>query len=111
MRTETRRESRCVWIAPSEDPDARYLVPGCWERVTDWNAPCACKTTAEELAEAEATAQRLERELQRLRDDHHALVSAVGKHQDGSALLQQADKTASAWRAARARTEAQERSQ
>jgi hypothetical protein len=96
------RGPRCVWIAPSEDPEARYLVPGCWERVLDWDADCTCKTTAEELAEAEARAEQLDGELQRIRDEYHALISAVGSHADGRMLLEAADRMSAKWRATRA---------
>lgn len=98
------REQRCAWIAPSEEPNARYLVPGCWTRVLDWDAECTCKTTAQEMDEADAKIARLERELQRISDDHHALISTVGKHPDARALLEAADKSAAEWRAIRAKT-------
>lgn len=81
-----RREPRCTWIAPSDDPDARLLVPGCMERVLDWDADCTCKTTVEELAEAEERAARLQAELDHQRDLHHALVAAVGRHRDAASL-------------------------
>jgi hypothetical protein len=94
-----RRETRCTWIAPSEDPDARYLIPGCWERVLDWNAPCTCKSTAQELDEAEERIAQLERELDQLKDYHSALRSVVGRHADGRTLIEDGYKLAGEWRA------------
>lgn len=96
--TTTPRETRCTWIAPSEDPNARLLVPGCMERVLDWDAACTCKTSSVELNEAEARIADLERQLRRSRDDHHALVAAVGRHPDGTGLFAAADKLRAAWR-------------
>ncbi|GAA3958171.1 hypothetical protein GCM10023085_45800 [Actinomadura viridis] len=84
------RELRCAWIAPSEDPNTRLLVPGCMERVQDWEAPCTCKTTAEEVTELEERLTELKAEPDRQEDRYHALVAAVGQHHDAAALHQQA---------------------
>ncbi|TDD97592.1 hypothetical protein [Actinomadura rubrisoli] len=72
----TSRELRCTWIAPSEDPDARLLVPGCMERVQDWDADCTCKSSAEELDELEARVAELEQQLDAQRDRYSSLHSA-----------------------------------
>jgi hypothetical protein len=103
------REQRCVWIAPSEEPDDRYLVPGCWERVLDWDAECTCKSTAQEVDEAEAEIARLKDEMERVSNNYHALISTVSKHQDGQTLLEQADRMAAQWGAQRQLVKAQER--
>ena len=92
------RETRCAWIAPSEDPDARYLVPGCWERVQDWDAACTCKTSAEELDERDARIAELEAELDRARDRDQSLRSAVLQHPDARGLFKQADESYREWR-------------
>ncbi|MFF5261323.1 hypothetical protein ACFY4C_20465 [Actinomadura viridis] len=84
------REARCTWVAPSEDPNTQLLVPGCWERVQDWDAECTCKTTADEVTDLEARVTELEAELDRQQDRYHALVGAVGRHHDAAALHQQA---------------------
>lgn len=93
-----RRESRCTWVAPSEDPDARLLVPGCWERVQDWDADCTCKTSAEELDELEARVAGLEAQLDLQQDRYHALSSVVGKGSDASALFKEAHESFREWR-------------
>lgn len=104
----TRREQRCVWLMPSEDPDARYLIPGCWERVQDWDAPCTCKTTAQELDEAEARIAELQSKLQQIEDDRSALRSVVWKHKDGQALIEQGYKLADEWRTQKHQVKAEE---
>jgi hypothetical protein len=93
-----RREPRCTWIAPSEDPEARLLVPGCMERVQDWDADCTCKTSAEELDELEARVKDLEAQLDRALDRAQAFSSAVLEHQDAAALFKEADESFREWR-------------
>lgn len=93
-----RRESRCTWIAPSEDPDARLLVPGCWTRVQDWDADCTCKTSAEELDELEARVAALEAQLDLQQDRYHALSSVVSKRPDATALFKDAHESFREWR-------------
>lgn len=94
----TNRETRCTWIAPSEDPDARLLVPGCWTRVQDWDADCTCKTSAEELDELTARVAALEAQLDLQQDRYHALSSVVGKRRDSSALFKEAHESYREWR-------------
>lgn len=94
----SRRGLRCAWIAPPEEPQTRMLVPGCPERVQDWDAPCTCKTTDEELAEAEARSARLEAKLDRARDRYQALMGAVSRRPDASAIFKEADASFAEWR-------------
>jgi hypothetical protein len=91
-----RREARCTWIAPSEA--ARLLVPGCWTRVQDWDADCTCKTTTQELDEADARIADLERQLQQSLDEQHAMAVAIGRHTDRAALFEAATKFRIEWR-------------
>lgn len=93
-----RREIRCAWVAPAEDPDARYLVPGCIERVQDWDAPCTCKTTRQELDGLAGRIAELEADLDRQRDRYHALLGAVGQHHDAAALHERAAENFREWR-------------
>lgn len=92
------REIRCTWVAPSEDPNARYLIPGCWERVQDWDADCTCTTSAEELNELTARVADLEAQLDRERDRYSALRSAVMKHKDAAVLYAEATADFQEWR-------------
>lgn len=99
------RETRCVWVAPAEEPDARYLVPGCMERVQDWDADCACKTSAEELNEFEEQAARLADDLDAARDRYQSLMSVVARDcKDAVALLKAADESYRDWRRMKAET-------
>jgi hypothetical protein len=93
-----RREIRCAWIAPSEDPDAQLLVPGCMERVQDCDAPCTCKTSAQELDELEARVAELEAELDRERDRSQSWSGVALRHPDSAALFAQADESFRKWR-------------
>lgn len=94
----TPREARCTWIAPSEDPNARLLIPGCWDRVLDWDAECTCKTTAQELDDADARIADLERQLRAEQDENHALCVAIGRHPDSAALFEAATQYRLGWR-------------
>ena len=93
-----RREPRCTWIGPSEDPEARLLVPGCWERVQDWDADCTCKTSAEELDELQARVADLEAQLDLQQDRYEALSGVVLKRPDAAALFKAAHESFREWR-------------
>lgn len=93
-----RREPRCTWVAPAEEPDARFLVPGCMERVQDWDAECACKTSAQELDEADARIAELEAQLDRERDWHSAWRGVALQHRDGRVLFDRANASFKEWR-------------
>ncbi|RJL19738.1 hypothetical protein [Bailinhaonella thermotolerans] len=86
------RMLRCAWIAPAEDPDARLLIPGCPDRVQDWDAPCACPTTVEELGQAETRIAELTAELQALRHHVYGLTTAIDAHPDRASLFAAADR-------------------
>lgn len=102
------RETRCTWVAPSEDPAARYLIPGCWERVQDWDADCTCKTSAEELNELTARIAGLEARLDQAHDRYSSLHSAVLKHADSAALFVKADGDFREWRRMKAEVRKQD---
>lgn len=91
------RETRCAWLIPAEEPDARYMVPGCMTRVQDWDADCTCTSTAEELDAAEEKIAELEAAALSQQDRMCALISVVGRMPNARALLEEVDRTVREW--------------
>lgn len=106
MSDPRQREARCVWLIPSEDPDARYLVPGCWERVQDWDAACTCPSTAAQLDEAEQKIAELEQKAPRDETYCSALRSVICRQPNARVLLEEVDVLYREWMAQRAAVEA-----
>lgn len=97
------RETRCAWVIPPDEPDARYMVPGCPERVQDWDAECTCPTTAEQLDEFEAKIRELEAEAMRASDRSSALIAVIGRFPNARELLDEVNQKVREWDAMRKR--------
>lgn len=89
--------TRCTWVVPAEDPGARFLVPGCYERLEDGDAECTCPTTAEELARLQQLVADLERKLADQAEYGVALTSVVSKLPGGAQILQEANGLGRQW--------------